>query len=164
MKTEERKAYEKAWFLAHPGYQKAHNKAYYLAHIEDRKEYMKAYCLAYPEQREVSVRAYYRTHPEQRKASARAYYRTHPEQRKASSKAYRQTPEGKETQKKRHAKRKQFGFIPLNKWFEGSHGHHIDKERVVYIPKDIHESISHSILRNRNMEAINTVAREFLSK
>ncbi len=65
--------------------------------------------------------------------------------------------------KKTSAKRRQLGFNPLNKWFAGSHGHHIDKERVVYMPAQLHESVRHSLFQNRNMEEINNMAFEFLA-
>jgi hypothetical protein len=61
------------------------------------------------------------------------------------------------------ARRRQLGFIPLNKPFPGSHGHHIDKERVIYMPAETHKTISHSVLRNRNIREINTAAYRFLS-
>ena len=31
------------------------------------------------------------------------------------------------------------GFIPLNEPFENSIGHHIDKDMVIYIPKELHK-------------------------
>ena len=46
-----------------------------------------------------------------------------------------------------HAKRKEMGFIPINKEFKGSQGHHIDKENVLFIPSWLHEGIKHSILK-----------------
>lgn len=54
------------------------------------------------------------------------------------------------------AKRRQLGFIPINEcevdvWV----GHHVDYNHVIYIPKEMHTSIAHSVLRNKNMEKIN---------
>jgi len=85
---------------------------------------------------------------------------------KETNKKYRQTPKGKEIVKRgrrvQRAKRKQFGFIPLNKSFEGSEGHHIDIERVIYIPKEIHRSVWHSVSSNINMDKINKLAFDYL--
>ena len=55
-------------------------------------------------------------------------------------------------------KRSYFSFIPLNKWFKGCEGHHIDKKFVIYMNGKIHQAIYHSITKNINMDLINSVA------
>lgn len=60
-----------------------------------------------------------------------------------------------------HAKRKQFGFIPHNKHHEGFDGHHIDINHVIFIPVELHRSISHSVTRNLNMDKINNIVCEW---
>ena len=68
--------------------------------------------------------------------------------------------ERKECYKKRRLAH--FGFVPLNKPFEGAVGHHINKQQVIYMPDNVHRSIWHSVLKNINMDAINTVAFNWL--
>lgn len=68
----------------------------------------------------------------------------------------------KATAARQSAKRKEFGFIPLNDRFVGGEGHHIDKEFVVYIPKETHRSIYHSVTRDINMEEINALALDYV--
>ena len=68
----------------------------------------------------------------------------------------------KMTWARRSAKRREFDFIPLNKPFEGADAHHIDKNYVIYIPKEVHQSIYHSVLKNINMDEINAVAFNYL--
>lgn len=75
---------------------------------------------------------------------------------------YWQSDKGKANKRKRHAKRKGLGFIPLNKYFEGSEGHHISENLIIYIPKLIHQSLYHSIWTWRNMEQMNRFAIEYL--
>ena len=58
--------------------------------------------------------------------------------------------------------RRKFGFILLNDKFPGSAAHHLDKEFVVYIPKEMHESIWHSVIKDMHMEEINNVALDFV--
>jgi len=54
------------------------------------------------------------------------------------------------------AVRRQLGFIPLNKQLEQDWvGHHIDSCHVLFIPAELHRSIPHSVIRNRNMININ---------
>ena len=63
---------------------------------------------------------------------------------------------GKVSRKRQRAKRRTLGFISLNLCFDGSEGHHIDKEHVIYIPKELHRSVWHSLNDLETMERINT--------
>lgn len=85
---------------------------------------------------------------------------------KESKKRYWLTPNGievnKRISKKRNARRREYGFIPLNEWFEGCEGHHIDTQRVIYIPKELHHSVWHSVNLNINMDIINKLAFDYL--
>ena len=92
----------------------------YIMTKEKTKEYNKEYRL---------------THKEQTKK----YYLTHKEQAKEYNRKHYQTPAGKIVTARKHNKRqRELGFEPLNTWFNGSHAHHIDNKRIVYIPKTIH--------------------------
>lgn len=181
------KTYNKAYYLAHKkqakdyalAYYQAHKKqvliqkkTYYQAHSEQikakvkkrtnlnqKKEYNKAYYLLRYEQLKESAKAYHFKHHEHNKNRNRNYYLSN----KLQIKTYWQSPKGKLAMQRNKAKRyRQLGFIPLNQWFKDSEAHHIDKEKVIYIPKELHESINHSLLQNRNMEVINAKALEFL--
>jgi hypothetical protein len=61
-------------------------------------------------------------------------------------------------QRKIKAKRRTLGFVPINDSFLGCEGHHLDNERVVYIPKTLHHSIYHNVWTGRNMDKINALA------
>ena len=50
----------------------------------------------------------------------------------------------------------------LNKWRPGHHGHHIDEYHVVFIPEEMHNSVSHNLAKGTNMEIINTLAFKYL--
>jgi len=66
------------------------------------------------------------------------------------------------TIRKELAKRKRhLGFIPLNKPFNGSEGHHIDKLHIVYIPKELHRSIRHNVFTGKGMNDINTLTSQW---
>ena len=60
-------------------------------------------------------------------------------------------------------RRRNLGFEPFNFYFEGSEAHHIDNERVIYIPKTLHRSIRHSLSNKQSMKKINKVAFEYAS-
>ena len=174
---EKQKAYNKDYYLANKEKIKADKKTYYRANVEkiktDKKAYYlantkklnvysNAYHIANAEKISTCEKAYYFANTEKIKVDKKAYYLANKERLSVYSKAYFQTPAGKQANRKVRAKRRQFGFIPLNDYFKGSEGHHIDRERVIYIPKELHKSISHSLWQNRNMEAINARALEFL--
>jgi hypothetical protein len=55
-------------------------------------------------------------------------------------------------------RKRNLGFVPLNKKFDGADGHHIDKQHVVYIPKELHMSIPHKQTDKKSMEKINELA------
>lgn len=82
-------------------------------------------------------------------------------------KGWRKTPKGKEREKRHNhrinAKRREFGFVPLNEPFLGSVAHHIDKECVIYIPEQLHKSIPHNIHTGKGMFEINDKVFEWLT-
>ena len=64
--------------------------------------------------------------------------------------------------RKHNAKHRVLGFAPLNEWFLGCEGHHIDIEQVIYIPKELHRSIYHRQSDGRGMAQMNAIAYNFL--
>lgn len=116
------------------------------------------------EKKKAYDRDYYKAHKEKIIAYQKTYCKSRSEKIKARDKAYRQTPKGKEVNSRHIAKHRQRGFTLLNAFFEGSEGHHINNHHVVYIPKELHRSIWHSIGKGINMDAINTLALEFIEQ
>lgn len=76
---------------------------------------------------------------------------------------YRKTPKGKEIwHKKEDKRRRNLEYIPLNSYFDGCCGHHIDKKYVIHIPKILHKSISHRQSDENSMKKINLLAFAFM--
>jgi len=115
------------------------NKKFY----ENHKDYFKRKYLENREKNLQNMKKYYINNPERWKK----YYKT-------------------KTYKKyliRHRKlRKELGFFPLNKRFDGCVSHHISLNFVIFIPKELHKSIRHNLRTGKNMEAINKFAIKFL--
>ena len=64
-----------------------------------------------------------------------------------------------------HAKRKrELGYTTLNEKFKDSHGHHIDKEHVLFIPEELHKSIAHNNFTGKGMLEINMAAAIWYSR
>lgn len=101
--------------------------------------------------------------PRQQKAQWRL---THLELDNATDKAWRvrRSDLWKAYRKKRKAIRRALGFIPMNQPFDGCEAHHLDHDRVLYIPAELHKSISHNGRTGHNMEQMNTLALQWLAQ
>ncbi len=64
--------------------------------------------------------------------------------------------------RKRHFRTRNMGFMPLNKEFVGSDGHHIDGKHIIYMPQDLHRRIPHDHQKPETMELINYYALQYL--
>ena len=138
---------------------KEYDKKYRLEHRKQIEEYKKKWEAANTETKTIYWKRYRNSHYAQQTERVKAWRLAHPEYRKE----YNKTPEGKESNRKHNATRRQFGFIPLNKYFDGATPHHIDRERIIHIPIELHKSIGHSVTQNRNMDKINREAYRFLN-
>jgi hypothetical protein len=65
---------------------------------------------------------------------------------------------------KARARRRTFGFVPLNSPFEGCVGHHINDHDVIYIPEELHRSIFHNQTAGQGMKEINALAGQYLTE
>ena len=111
-------------------------KQYREAHKEQLKKYKKQYCKENPEKVKKSIRQWRLANP-----------------KKVS-----------EMRKREASKHRQLGFNPWNKSFKECESHHLTKEDVLYLPKELHRSIYHNIWTGQNMDIINTLAIQFLEK
>ena len=163
---EQVKANRRAQYAAYPEQDKVAAKAWYDVHSEQVLVKKKVWRKAHPVDVKANDKAYRENHSEQVKAATKAWCKNHREQVNANQREcgakYDKSEKGKAAIKKKNAKRRALGFIPLNDYFEGSEGHHLNHDFVVYIPKKIHQSISHSATQNRNMDEINVLALDFL--
>ncbi len=68
-----------------------------------------------------------------------------------------------EDEKARDAKRREMGYEPLNPWFIGCHGHHIDHIHVIHIPEEMHvKYCGHNHYKPETMVEVNKAAWVFL--
>ncbi len=134
---------------------KIDRKEYRLNHKEEIKEYHKKYDKErYQKNKEEILeynKKYYQENKEEILEHDKIYRLNHKEEIKNCNKKYQQTSNGKKSHKKSNDKRKRdLDFIPLNEWFEGSNGHHINKTYVIYIPEELHRKFSgHSVKLNK---------------
>ena len=106
-------------------------------------------------------------HSDENKERSKTFYWDHREENLKKSKEYRESKKGKQVKRKSNAKRRRnLGFHPLNEPIDGidCDGHHIDSENVIYIPRELHQSIPHNLQTGKNMFEINMNAFEFLKQ
>jgi len=116
-----------------------YNKEYRKGHLKETREYNKQYKAKHKKE----IKEYRASHKEE-------------------AKQYLRTPAGKKANKRHSSRHRQLGFIPLNDYFEGSESHHMNKEFVVYIPKEMHRSVWHCLKTRQGMAKINTLAFKYL--
>ena len=123
-------------------------KEYWKEHKEHLMKLHEKWCDEYPD--------YFQNHKysaetkEKRYEYTKQWRKDNPEKRLAIAK------------KSQNKRKRNLGFFPLNEYFEGSEAHHISENFIIYIPKELHRSISHCLETGRNMEQINKLAIEFL--
>lgn len=136
-KKEKSATRSKIFRLSHPNYQHEWD----LTHLERRREICR-----------LSKRRERLKDPEPSRAAVRKW----------TKKARANRSEVIRLSDNRHAaKRRLLGFIPLNVPFEGSVGHHLDKEHVMYVPEELHRSVKHNVWTGENMDKINELARRY---
>jgi len=110
--------------------------------------------------------AYRRDHPEKVVVWHANYKTVHLIEEKSQVRQWRKThPENiKMWAGKSRSKRRALGFVLLNQPFVGGEGHHIDKEHVVYIPKELHQGVQHNLWTGQGMEEINRKAYEWMGE
>ena len=151
------------WRKAHPEQVKATGKRYRDTHLEQKRATEKDWRATHTEQLKAKSKAWYNEHREKAKADLKVWLKTdkgEASQKKSVAK-FRKTDSGIASSKKRNAKRRMLEFIPLNERFEGSEAHHIDKEFIIYVPKEMHRSVWHNIHTGKGMEQINDMAIDF---
>ena len=144
-----------------------------LMHLEEDGERVRRWNAANPEKRKVIARRY----DEKMKGKPRAWDIAHPGANAARSVAWKlkhpkaravwgaeHPTEQRKQRLKSDQKRCALGFEPINRPFPGCEGHHLDHDRVLYIPKPLHKSVKHNIWTGRNMEQINELALAWLEQ
>ena len=173
------KEYYKKYYWKHRNKMLAQHKKYYEAHRNEISAYKKQWHETHRNEISAHKKLYYKEHRNELLAHHKKYYEVHrneisvyykqwceqnKEKEKQRAKAWREShiEQYHEIKRKSKFKRRSLGFIPLNKPFEGSEAHHICATFVIYIPKDMHQSINHNVWTGKNMDEINKLAWEWV--
>lgn len=108
---------------------------YYQEHKEERVEY-------YKENAE-HFKKYRKDHAKEATERTYIWNREHPIEYKVIRK------------RSRDRRKRNLGFEPLNTCFEGSEAHHMTKDVVIFIPKELHRSVRHNLETGEGMDEIN---------
>lgn len=114
----------------------------------------------------IAGKKYRETHPEEIKRKAAEYYALNKEiigERIVSYK--KEHPDWLQNEYRKHnAKRRELGFIALNKPFNGSEGHHVDPQHVLFVPKELHRSVKHNVWTGEGMKEINELCTSTITE
>ncbi len=138
---------------------KEYNKRYYKDHKKEIAEYKKQWYQEHP--------GYQKEYKQENEDHIKEYNKQYAIENKEkileNNRKYKKTPDGKITSMKYIAKRRrELGYNPLNEWFEGCEGHHLDNVNIIHVPEDLHQLISHNQYNSKNMDIINLRAWDFL--
>lgn len=158
---------------------------YRAANMDKEVQRAKCYRIAHPEKTAEWAREEYKSHPEKSRAAAKSWKDANPESCRATNKKWRDAnpermratrcewernhPEKAAVNARNHsckhnAKRRTLGFNPLNSWFVGCEGHHVNPQDVIYMPKKLHCGTRHNQFTGQGMAQMNAVAYNFFFK
>lgn len=144
----------KKWRTAHPEKYKANIDKWVQLNQERHKETRKKY-----------NKKYYEEHKKTMNLHSAEYYSKNRLLLIEHQKKWTQTnPEKvRETSKRKAARRyRNLEFSPLNSYFEGSSGHHIDTKYIIYIPKKLHIAHPHRLKNPETMKRINLKSWDYM--
>lgn len=158
------KEYQKKYQQEHREQILAQKKEYYEAHKKEIKECAKEWIKNNREKHRMFCKNWKIANPDKVKAENERWALANPDKMKAKRKKYDHTLKGIINKRKGDAHYRGLGFVLLNEYFSGGECHHIDKERVVFIPQKLHEANWHRPKQGIGMEKINAAAYQFLSE
>lgn len=162
---EEQRNYLKIYYQIRKDEIKSTTKKYRIKHQNEIKRKSDEYYLNHKEESSKRHKLYNQNHRKEIKIQKMRYYEKHKDLIIERGKEWRinnRTKSNSKSRKHRNKRKRGLNSIELNDWYEGCEGHHIDKEFVLYIPKDLHRSISHNVFSGKNMEEINNLAIEYV--
>lgn len=149
--------YKRQWHKNNPEY----NRQYYQENKEDMLKEVKQWYQDNKETKSTYRKKYYQEHKEQESEWTKHWRKENPENEKKWRRKYLKTPKGKLANKRQHSKWRELGYNLINiedAYNSEYEGHHLNVDDVLFVPKKLHESIRHSLTKNKNMDKINFIA------
>jgi hypothetical protein len=156
--------YDANWCAKNPEKVKESKVKYRTKNPEKCKEASAKYRAENQEKEKTRQRKYRDENPEKEKARKANWRAENPKMVKTQQANWRSNNHDKmqESNAIQKSKRRCLGFVPLNKIFEGSEGHHITANYVIFIPRELHRSVYHNFFKGTNMKEINALAFDYL--
>lgn len=143
----------------------AYNADYYEEHKEEIAVRTAVYRKEHRKELTLKARAFRASHKKEITRQRATHYVIHKKEIAVRDAAYRKTPKGKiVSQRRAHKRQRDLGFLPINEPFEGSNGHHVNREVVLYIPKELHTAFPHNVFTGVGMDEINHAAFKWLGE
>ena len=160
----EKLAYQKQWNETHRNEISSYRKKYWKEHRNERLASMRQYYKEHRNEISVYQKQWCEAHRDELSAYGKQWYEQNKDKKKQQAKAWikNHKKQWREIERRHGFKRRNLGFVYLNKPFEVSEAHHICATFVIYIPKELHRGVKHSVLRWENMDKINALAFDYL--
>lgn len=140
---------------------KALNMIYLKKYYQEHKELIKKRSHKRYENNKEAILKQRKDYQKNNVEKLRNYRQNNKEILKSNLKKFYHSKKGKIAIKRYKANRKGLGFVELNEYFEGSQAHHINREFILYIPKELHRSVFHNVWNGIGMNEINDLAIEY---
>jgi len=129
----------------------------------------------HPEVSRAQSKRWKEDHPDQCRKTLMQWRKNNPERlREINSKSYRKNAEKHKKNatnwcknnpdkmriiaRKKAAKHRALGFVPINQPFDGCEAHHFNQNEIIYIPQALHRSVYHNVRTKKNLGRINALA------
>ena len=151
---------DKAYWKRTKEQQKVYQRFYYESYRKQLLRKQQKYYIIHRDEVMAYHKGWYTRNRDLMEAYRKAWYVLNQEKRLLQQRNYHKTDAGKEVDRRSQAKRRHFGFIPINAPFEGAEGHHMTHDTVMYVPAWINEN--HALDTGRGMKRVNALALKFL--
>ena len=143
-------------------YMKEYNKEYQATHKEELKVKQHERYIKNLEQIKSKQKKYNQNHKKQHNEASRKSYKKHKNRERKAVQRWRKNNPDVVRKYKAERRGLERNCYYMNEYFDGSHGHHIDFETIIYLPNELHNSIKHCLKTGRGMAEINDKALEWL--
>lgn len=144
-------------------FNRAYKRAYRLRNKEKIKQYERHYVIANRESGRRRQAKWRKANQDKVREYDAKWRKDNQEHKREYNAEWRKVnPESvAQTSRKSKSRRKGMGFKPLNDVFEGSQGHHVNNDQVIYIPEEMHRRY-HNLATGQGMAEMNALAFQYL--
>jgi len=129
---------------------------------KENPDYLKDYYLEHKEQMNNQTKENWKNNKLRIAATNKAWAELNINKVRIIKQRYKKTDKGKIATSRHHDYRRYMGSNMINAWFRGCNRHHVTKNDIICVPKELHKSIHHDHKKPETMNKINILAWDYL--